>query len=307
MLSPNTGMQPGVGHGLGKNIWDLDLLTTLDRVKECIQILFLCQCLHAAALMLVKLSIISTYRRLFPTNRMHYTLAVLALVITSVAIATLFGTLFQCRPVAAAWDFSIERSQCMPVAPLYYFSTSFSAATDVLLCLLPLPFFWKLQVSLREKIIVSSLFGLGLIAAAASVMRLTQLSILQDVNVTMRATPALGWSVGEVIIGIVCACLPCLKPLFNKHLPGTFFTHVHGTKTTTATATTISGTYPIQGPRLQKYPSQALAHLSTSGSGLWRGRGQSWYQRPTLTTVGSWRDGLEETTTTTTTRNKETV
>lgn len=291
-----------MGYGLGKNIWDLNLLTIMDRVQDCIQVLFICQCLHAAALTLVKLSVISTYWRLFPNSAFRKTLIGLAFLITSVAIATVFVTLFQCTPVPAAWDFSIENSRCMEIRPMYYFSTAFSAATDVVLCILPLPFFWKLKIALREKVIVSCLFGVGLFAAAASIMRATQLSMIQNVNVTMRAMPALGWSVAEVITGIICACVPCLKPLFNKLLPGRFFSYVRnttrtdekGTSTTSTTETTKSEVYVIEGPGLIRKPSQVLAHLSMSGSGMWRGRGQSWYTRPTLKTVGSWRDGPEE-------------
>jgi hypothetical protein len=270
----------------------------LSRVKDCIQILFLCQCLHAAALTLVKLSIISTFWRLFPTKRMHYTLLTLGVLITSVSIATLFGTLFQCRPIAAAWDFAIQDAQCMEIRTLYYFSTSFSIATDVVLCLLPLPFFWRLKVSRHEKIIVSCLFGVGLFAAAASVMRLTRLAALQNINVTMQAMPALGWSVAEVITGIVCACLPCLKPLLNKLFPKQFLSYLsrsHAKNKSNATlGTVVSEMYVIEGPKMSKCPSQALAHLSVSGSGLWRGRGESWYQRPTLVTVNSWRNGPDE-------------
>lgn len=295
-----------MGYGLGKNIWDLNLLTIMDRVQDCIQVLLICQCLHATALTLVKLSVISTYWRLFPNKTIRNTLLVLGFLITSVALATLFGTLFQCSPVAAAWDISIENSRCIEVRPLYYFSTAFSAATDIVLCILPMPFFWKLKVALREKIIVSCLFGLGLFAAAASIVRATQLARLSDVNVTRQAMSALAWSVAEVITGIVCACLPCLKPLLNKLLPAKGFSFSRNTTsadkkktTTTATATTnmtnstTSETYVIEGPTLQRQPSQALAHLSMSGSGMWRGRGQSWYTRPTLKTVGSWRDGPE--------------
>lgn len=296
-----------MGCGLGKNIWDFNLFTIMDRVQDCIQVLLICQCLHATALALVKLSVISTYWRLFPNKTMRNTLLVLGFLITAVALATIFGTLFQCTPVAAAWDITIETSRCIEIRPLYYFSTAFSAATDVVLCILPLPFFWKLKVQLREKIIVSGLFGLGLFAAAASVVRATQLARLSDVNVTRQAMSALAWSVAEVITGIVCACAPCLKPLLNKLLPVIGINLTRNTtsagkkqKTTTATTTTnmtntaTSYKYVIEGPLLQRQPSQALAHLSMSGSGLWRGRGQSWYTRPTLNTVGSWRDGPDE-------------
>ena len=97
-------IEAGVNYGFGRNIWDLNLLTIIDNVTLSIKILFVCQLLHGIALSLVKLSIISTYWRLFPTRNLRRTLFVLAFLITAVAFTTLFGTLFQCRPVAAVWD-----------------------------------------------------------------------------------------------------------------------------------------------------------------------------------------------------------
>lgn len=261
----------GAGYGLGKNVWDISLLTIINDVKMCIQTLFIIQCLHATALTLVKLSIISTYWRLFPTRAVRITLLVLATTITAVAISAIFGTLFQCRPMAGAWDFNLER-QCFPVENLLYFSTAFSAFTDVVLCILPLPFFWRLDISRKEKSIVSCLFCLGLFAAAASIVRLTTLGRLRNINATMVAITALNWSVAEVITGIVCACLPCLKPLLNRLVPGRFFTRHTGTDRNSI----------ISPSKIVRPPSYATAHLSTSGSGHWRGRGDSWYEKVPL-------------------------
>jgi hypothetical protein len=273
---------PGVRYGFGRNVWDLDLSTILGEISKAVKTLFICQCLHAASLTLVKLSIISTYWRIFPTKSVRWTLAILAAAITGVAIAVILGTLFQCDPVAGAWDFLLP-AQCISIRELYYFSTAFSVFTDVALCVLPLPFFWTLKVSRREKIIVSCLFGLGLFAAAASVARITVLGELNNVNVTMRAIPALNWSVAEVFTGIAVACVPCLKPVFVRLMPGKLFP---ASKTTVSTVDDL--------PKISRQESQALAHLSVSGSGLWRGRGASWYQRPMLKSSSSWRRGSKD-------------
>jgi hypothetical protein len=266
----------GVRYGFGQNVWDLDLSTILAEVSKAVRTLFICQCLHAVSLTLVKLSIISTYWRIFQTSSVRWTLGILGAAITGVSIATIFGTLFQCEPVAGAWDFLLP-AKCISIRELYYFSTAFSVFTDVALCVLPLPFFWTLKVSRREKIIVSCLFGLGLFAAAASVARITVLGELNDVNVTMRAIPALNWSIAEVFTGIAVACVPCLKPVFVRFVPGKLFTAF---KTSTSTVDEL--------PKISRQESQALAHLSVSGSGLWRGRGASWYQRPLKSSPSWW-------------------
>jgi hypothetical protein len=291
----------GVGYDLGANIWDMPLSKIVENVKTCIQTLFICVCLHATALTLVKLSIISTYWRIFPIPFFRRSLLGLAIVVTAVGISTMLGTIFQCRPVAGAWDFNLER-QCFPVEDLLYFSTAFSIFSDVVLCILPLPFFWKLGIPRKEKLIVSCLFCFGLVAAVASVVRITTLGRLRNINATKIIIPALDWSIAEVLTGIVCACLPCLKPLLNKLAPGKFFTRhsLHFKKpsaTSTYTPRTSRSTkqHGTSPSTVVRPSSQQLAHLSASGSGLWRGRGESWYitspesgTAPMLANVMAW-------------------
>ena len=107
---------------------------------------------------------------------------------------------------------------------VYYFTTAFSILTDVLLVVIPLPLFWKLKLPTREKWIVTVLFALGLFASVASIMRIRVLHDVQSTDATFGAVATLNWSVVEVGTGIVCACVPCLKPLVKRLMPGRFAT-----------------------------------------------------------------------------------
>ena len=107
---------------------------------------------------------------------------------------------------------------------VYYFTTAFSILTDILLVCIPLPLFWKLPLPKREKWIVTVLFALGLFASVASIMRITVLHDVQSTDATFGAVATLNWSVVEVGTGIICACVPCLKPLVKSWLPSRFAT-----------------------------------------------------------------------------------
>ena len=150
---------------------------------------------------------------------------VLASFIAGVWVVNIFTTIFQCRPISAAWNIEIQPAdkQCMSVMKVYYFSTAFSILTDLLLCIIPLPLLWKLKLPRREKVIVTLIFGLGLFASVASIMRITVLHDVQNIDATIGTVPTLNWSVAEVGTGCICASLPCLKPLIKKLLPGVFF------------------------------------------------------------------------------------
>lgn len=173
--------------------------------------------MYATALMLVKISIVTSYLRVFPTVTFRRIMFALSAAIVAVWICSILVTIFQCNPVRGAWDFTLTRT-CLPIVKFFYFTTAFSIFTDFLLCTLPLPVFWRLKLPPRQKYIVSVLFGVGLFATVASALRISVLPAVNDLDVTMGSVSTIKWSVVEIGTGIVCACIPCLKPLFKKFL-----------------------------------------------------------------------------------------
>lgn len=173
--------------------------------------------MYVTALMLVKLSIVVSYIRVFPTTTFRRIMYALSAAIISVWICSILVTIFQCKPVQGAWDFTLPRN-CLPIVRFYYFTTAFSIFTDFLLCTLPLPVFWSLKLPVRQKYIVSLLFAIGLFATVASALRISVLKGVESLDVTMGSAPTMKWSVVEVGTGIVCACIPCFKPLFKNLL-----------------------------------------------------------------------------------------
>lgn len=174
--------------------------------------------MYVTALMLVKISIVVSYIRVFPTPTFRRIMYALSAAILSVWLCSILVTIFQCKPVEGAWDFTLPRN-CLPIDRFYYFSTAFSIFTDFLLCILPLPVFWRLNLPRRQKYVVSLLFAIGLFATVASALRISVLEGVESLDVTQGSVPTMKWSVVEVGTGIICACIPCFKPLFKNWLP----------------------------------------------------------------------------------------
>jgi hypothetical protein len=84
-------------------------------------------------------------------------------VVLALWVCSVFVTIFQCTPVQAAWDFTLGTQKCIHVIPFFYVTASFNIATDLLLCTLPLPHFWKLNLPVKDRSIVCVLFGFGLL------------------------------------------------------------------------------------------------------------------------------------------------
>ena len=98
--------------------------------------------------------------------------------------------------------------------------SSINIATDLILSFSPLAFLLNLHRPLRERILLIVLMATGLAASAASI-RKTQLVLQlgEPVEEQLATSVAIStWSMAEEFISVVAACMPMLKPLFQKLL-----------------------------------------------------------------------------------------
>lgn len=72
-----------------------------------------------------------------------------------------FVTVFQCRPVESAWDFTIEGRKCLDYVNYLYASSALNVATDIILCVLPWPCLWRLNMPTKQRMILCLLFAGG--------------------------------------------------------------------------------------------------------------------------------------------------
>lgn len=132
-------------------------------LTEFLRTLFVCQVLYATAVTITKASIIASYLRVLPTPFFRRLMHVTATLIAAMWICSVFVTIFQCDPVKGAWDFTLQKKKCLSILNFFYFSSSVNILTDLVLCTSPLPLFWRLEISLRERIILCMLFGTGVL------------------------------------------------------------------------------------------------------------------------------------------------
>ncbi|GME41292.1 Bacterial alpha-L-rhamnosidase [Neofusicoccum parvum] len=136
------------------------------------------------------------------------------------------GTLiFQCSPIAAAWDYSLRapigNAKCFSMTTfrnIGMFNSIVNILTDFLFASLPVPLVWQLQVNLRTKLTLASILSLGFFASAAAIVKcVKQWNVLEDPDWTVHNSFNV-WNYIELNIGIIAASLPALKPLFNWFL-----------------------------------------------------------------------------------------
>lgn len=70
-------------------------------------------------------------------------------------------TIFQCRPVGAAWDKRIQTYYCINAYPMYEGVLISDLLTDVIMLVLPMPLVWNLQLPKLHKLAILGIFTLG--------------------------------------------------------------------------------------------------------------------------------------------------
>ncbi|KAI1203455.1 hypothetical protein F5X97DRAFT_330143 [Nemania serpens] len=204
----------GTFNGLGKHITELSLSELTVQVK----ILLISEFTYLLGTAFVKLSMLFLYHRIYttPTFR-RWCYVVIALdVIYVVSFIPLFLT--NCIPLSQYWD-PKPTGWCRDTLIGDNATVAVNLVLDVLVLALPLPVLWRLQMSIRDKLTVTAMFGFGFVTIALVFWRLV---------VTQQTRESADWTatlclVGiiaslEVYLGIIAICIPTLGPLFNAYV-----------------------------------------------------------------------------------------
>ncbi|KAL8999884.1 MAG: hypothetical protein Q9188_005790 [Gyalolechia gomerana] len=116
------------------------------------------------------------------------------------------------------WDKSIKGGTCINQDKFYRLNGIANLLIDFMLWSLTLPVVWRLNLNFRQKLSVSGIFLLGLLACVASIIRVATFSQVREKDSTYTLVNVILWSAIEQSTGIVCACLPTTRPLLGRLL-----------------------------------------------------------------------------------------
>ncbi|KUJ15944.1 MFS general substrate transporter [Mollisia scopiformis] len=214
--------------------------------------------LYNPALMATKTSILIFYLRLSKNTQNVLRIAsyVTLAVVNVAGVVLTFMNAFQCSPVSAAYDPAQTSNQCISITTLYLCSAPVNIITDLAILVLPIPVLTGVRLPQRQKTILVFTFALGVFVTIVDVIRIYYLQQAVDNQVVAHqqlgtgtdfawnASTALMWSAVEVNVGIICACIPTLKPLIKRILPSLITDRIGSG---TATDKTISFSSQVQG------------------------------------------------------------
>ena len=191
------------------NVWKCVLILTFSQIVISLEVLYV------AGTAAAKFSILLLYRRLFGLYRKFLiALYIIAAISFCYSLVEILVIIFACRPINAAWDVNV-RGTCVDLALGGIIVGSVNVATDFVTLFLPMPMVWGLNIELKWKIQLVGIFLLGSFVCIGSIYRVTVLNGLSSPDATWALTPAAIWAFVENAIGIVSACLPTLRPIYN--------------------------------------------------------------------------------------------
>ncbi|ROV89623.1 hypothetical protein VSDG_08046 [Cytospora chrysosperma] len=194
--------------------------------------------LYNPALMALKTSVLIFYLRLSKNTQQVLRIAswvVLAIVNVAGTVLTLMN-IFQCHPIMAAFSQDTSEAQCIPLLTEFICSAPVNIVTDLAILALPIPVLTGMRLPKRQKYILVFTFSLGIFVTIVDVIRIYYLQqAISSVPTAWSNDPealfgdspefawnaslSLMWSAVELNVGMICACIPTLKPLIIKILP----------------------------------------------------------------------------------------
>lgn len=130
-----------------------------------------------------------------------------------------FATLFQCYPVSALVE-PFYGKKCFQTIHFYYSGCITDIIIDFSILIFPIPLVVALKLDIKQKLAILGIFLLGTLAAASSIARVIvffkggQAIAVHHNDVTYYTSGVFIWTVVEMVLGIISACLPTLRPLF---------------------------------------------------------------------------------------------
>lgn len=133
--------------------------------------------------------------------------------------------------------------------------TTLSVITDVIVYVLPLPTLVGVRLPTFQRIVLLGVFSLGFIVVLAGCFRTYWIYevVTQTYDVTWHGYMLWIWTAVEVNSGVICGCVPTLRPLFQPQRR--------------SSTGTIGGTH-THAPQLHPYGSESSRLRSYQGSGI---------------------------------------
>lgn len=195
-------------------------------------------CLFSLSSGLIKVSVLLFYRRLSAravTSTSRWIIHATMFSIFGYTVAFSIVPIFACSPISAFWN-QVDFGRTLQAGGYHYNCINegadllangiISTVQDFIAALLPTLLCWRLQITIRQKIALYSVFAFSYSTVAIGAIRTyTGYRIFfTTYDVTWLASEMWLWTLLELHIGSMCANTPALKVFFGTMLQSERFT-----------------------------------------------------------------------------------
>lgn len=165
-------------------------------------------------LMLLQLQVDTWWRRFC------WTLMAFIMIVT---IYNMCAQLTQCIPLRKTWDLlGVVPGKCWSSKSIranLFAVAVFNFTTDFIVAMLPITFLRKMQRPLKDRLIIGVLMALGVFTGVASILKMVFAARFGETgDLNLDGVHVGMWSLLEMLIGFIAACLPYLRSPFQRLL-----------------------------------------------------------------------------------------
>ncbi|RYP28191.1 hypothetical protein DL766_005999 [Monosporascus sp. MC13-8B] len=210
-------MMVSCAYGFGQHIYNISPENKLMALK----LFYTAQTFYKLTTNLTKSSILLLYLRIFVQTWFRITCYVLLGTILTYMVGTTASSIWQCSPVARAWDKSLPGT-CIDLTANWYANAGFSIATDVVILTLPMFPIYRSQLPSSQRLALIVVFTLGIFVTITSILRMQTLGLSSTSPDPTHDVASSVWTVVEQNVAVICACLPMCKRLLGRLFPSVF-------------------------------------------------------------------------------------
>ncbi|ORY08587.1 hypothetical protein BCR34DRAFT_517526 [Clohesyomyces aquaticus] len=244
-------------------------LLSLGQYMLLVQLMLASILLYVVGISFARFSVLLLYHRIFSCSQRFVTaLWVIGGISMAWLVTAVLVTVFQCIPVKAAWDPRVP-GKCMNEQNVFLSTEIINLLLDISIVWMPTIVIKNLHLPLRDKIAMSVMFLLGGFVGVTSILRIV--FTYKPHLPTYDVIGSLFWLDLQLSCGIVCACLPTLRPSIRKLM-----------KATTSVKSWMSSKRSGDTGRSQSKDSSMKQYSDLDGKGQQgQGRVRHWFDRRT--------------------------
>ena len=181
------------------------------------------------SVILTRISICCFLLRIFNVRRVwRYSLYGIIVFILVTNIPSLVIAFVQCRPYDKSWKVTLPGKCLNPKTGMKIgiYNGVISILIDWVLATLPIAFLWDTKLSRRTKISICVLMSMGYFTGICAIIRTVEFKRVSDAgklaDFSWKTIDLRIWGFLENVIGIIAACIPCLKPLYAKAVSSSY-------------------------------------------------------------------------------------